>query len=525
MALDANIKSTSLFNLKSSLAVIGALIFSTMMCAGNADPVLTKKSKESAGPDIAEIIGEEPFPVIPGENTPVVITPIEEISPTTPINNDPVTETAPVGPNNIPTGTYDWLKTYHFNQMDAALSMQKTPDNGFILVGVNRKSNNPYENDVVIIKTDSKGQKIWSKTLGEQGATASEIGTAVQNHPDGGYLILANTRDSHFGAHTTGHRAVVIKLDSRGQEQWVKPYGDNGFLKEFGSIEKTYDQDKKLDGFIMAGLEQEIVGKDAKLYVTKINLDGDVLWQKYPPFEELDSANGKIKAKQDNDGNIIVLATRNNSLEAPYTDTQEDTALLKLDPQGEMLWTEAKTFHSLLGDFPSDFIINDQNEILITLQFFSNTVKLFKVSSAGEKIGDTIEIVIPGLSSEGFGHAVMGMSIHKTSVGSVITGSVLYYPQGSDATAMNIFVTTLDSNDKEISSKLYGAPLVTLGAGLSVIPSDNHIYISGTWKNLENSEVAGNGFDMFLMSIDEEKHNAQSDKNNEQIQVNEFARP
>jgi hypothetical protein len=59
----------------------------------------------------------------------------------------------------------EWEKTYGGSTYDFGYSVQQTSDGGYILVGYT-DSYGAGESDVYLIKTDSSGNKFWSKTFG-----------------------------------------------------------------------------------------------------------------------------------------------------------------------------------------------------------------------------------------------------------------------------------------------------------------------------------------------------------------------
>ncbi len=70
-----------------------------------------------------------------------------------------------------PNGTVLWEKTYGGSSFDAARSISKTNDGGFIVAGNSRSSNsipntNKGQNDAWVLKLDTKGNLEWETTVG-----------------------------------------------------------------------------------------------------------------------------------------------------------------------------------------------------------------------------------------------------------------------------------------------------------------------------------------------------------------------
>ena len=86
-------------------------------------------------------------------------------------------------------------------------------DNGFILVGYTSSFGNGGA-DVWLIKTDSIGDSLWTKTFG---GTPWEVGFSVIQTDDGGYVI-SGAMDQSTGS---GHDAWIITTDAEGNEEWV----------------------------------------------------------------------------------------------------------------------------------------------------------------------------------------------------------------------------------------------------------------------------------------------------------------
>ena len=84
-------------------------------------------------------------------------------------------------------GNEEWRKTFHFQNWDWAYSVKQTADGGYVIVG-GADNGSSTSKEIYIIKTDFRGNLVWSQVIGEE--DADETGYLVQQTVDGGYIIL-----------------------------------------------------------------------------------------------------------------------------------------------------------------------------------------------------------------------------------------------------------------------------------------------------------------------------------------------
>lgn len=113
-----------------------------------------------------------------------------------------------------------WTRAYGGNAIDGAINMSPTQDGGFILVG-NTFSFGEGMSDVYVIKIEVNGDLDWAYAYG---GPSNDFGNDIVQLSDKSYVISGSTES--FGS---GQRDVyVIKIDSLGELIWSKSMGGTG---------------------------------------------------------------------------------------------------------------------------------------------------------------------------------------------------------------------------------------------------------------------------------------------------------
>ena len=208
-------------------------------------------------------------------------------------------------------GDTTWTKTYDKNAQDWGNFIQQTSDGGFIIAGVTgykfSDRGNNFTGDIWLIKTDSNGDTMWTKTYdyGE-----SDIGYSVQQTSDNGYVITG-------GSNYFNPAFRIIKTNSNGDTTWTKTYGIGYTKSRF--IQQTFD-----DGYIITGTIWRKDGHKNDVLVIKTNSNGDSLWSK--TFGGIDNDYGNYIQQTSDGGYIIVGQTRF------YGAGESDIWLIKVAP-------------------------------------------------------------------------------------------------------------------------------------------------------------------------------------------------
>ena len=112
-----------------------------------------------------------------------------------------------------------WTKTIGGNRYDYPSDIIKTKSSEFIITGTTSSYGQYYhDDDTFLLKIDANGNVIWSKTYG---GNKDESSTKVIQTKDNNYLIVGSTQSYGFGQEDI----FLIKTTSEGDTIWTKTYG------------------------------------------------------------------------------------------------------------------------------------------------------------------------------------------------------------------------------------------------------------------------------------------------------------
>ena len=174
-----------------------------------------------------------------------------------------------------PIGDTLWTKTFGGTDSDEGYSVQQTTDEGYIITG-RTLSFGAGNWDVYLIKTDSSGDTLWTRTYG---SAFEDWGWSVQQTSDGGYIITGKSDTSGIG----WDEIYLIKTDFLGNTLWTRTFTDidtmYGIDWNIGhSVQQTSD-----GGYIIAGSRGGL-GVDSDFYLIKTDMFGMVGIEEEPDF-------------------------------------------------------------------------------------------------------------------------------------------------------------------------------------------------------------------------------------------------
>lgn len=225
-------------------------------------------------------------------------------------------------------GNLEWARTYGGSGTDWGKSIHPTDDGGYIIAGYTQ-SYGAGEMDVYLIKIDANANLQWTRTYG---GSSRDVGYEAKQCPDGGYIIAGVTQSFGEGMNDI----YLIRTDSLGNIIWTKTYGGAGDEVSIGigsayfgkfSLEQTSDS-----GYVIAASTSSFGAGDYDVYVIKTDKNGDTLWTKTYGGSDLDFG---VSIKQTADtGYMIVGWTRS------FGGGNWDIYLIRTNPVGDTLWTK-----------------------------------------------------------------------------------------------------------------------------------------------------------------------------------------
>ncbi len=125
-------------------------------------------------------------------------------------------------------GDVTWDKKFNRNGMGNGISVQQTTDNGFII--------GAESDDITfrlwVLKTDDQGNMVWNKTYGVIRGTYI---SSVKQTSDNGFIICG-----YIDQRLLMTNGLLIKTDGKGNKEWSRTYGGL-CVDAFFSVEQTTD--------------------------------------------------------------------------------------------------------------------------------------------------------------------------------------------------------------------------------------------------------------------------------------------
>ncbi len=262
------------------------------------------------------------------------------------------------------TGAKQWAKSIGGAGFDVAAAVQQTPDGGYIVVGHTDSSDadinlNCAKQDIVLIKLSATGNIQWTENMGGIGV---DYATDLVVNTDGTYVLSGYTYSDFNNNSDMGRPdGMIVKIDATGNVLWGNTFG-GASTDMFYDIEATSDGGYILSGTTMSNDGDISTNKGLfDAWIIKTNATGNLQWSKTFGGSEYDYANA-ITSDGAN-GYVFAGWTASNDGDIQTNKGGKDYWILKLNNSGTKVWS--KTFGGSYHDEAKSILLTNDGGFLI----------------------------------------------------------------------------------------------------------------------------------------------------------------
>jgi hypothetical protein len=161
-------------------------------------------------------------------------------------------------------GNEKWRRFFGGSKDDAGYFVQQDLDKNYLISGRTDSYVSGFGTDMYLIKLDTNGDSLWTKTYG---GNFMETSSGLWTTTDGGYILTGSSNTFSNG----DFDGYVVKTNNNGDTLWTKHYGGTG-VDYLSSVQQTSD-----NGYIFAGLTSILGSGDNNMYILKTDSLGEVL--------------------------------------------------------------------------------------------------------------------------------------------------------------------------------------------------------------------------------------------------------
>ncbi|HUS85955.1 MAG TPA: hypothetical protein VMW76_01850 [Bacteroidales bacterium] len=166
------------------------------------------------------------------------------------------------------TGNREWIRTYGGYGNQSGKEIIECNDSGYLIVGTTDTENsavgfgadNPTgKMNVYLLKLDSQGDSIWSRSYGFEG---DDFGVKVRRDiGDNGYIILAMTDNSETGQ--AQNNILLFRINNVGNSTGAKSFGSTG-------NDSPSDLLVMNDGYLILGASGPDIDSNTEILILKL---------------------------------------------------------------------------------------------------------------------------------------------------------------------------------------------------------------------------------------------------------------
>ncbi len=216
------------------------------------------------------------------------------------------------------SGNVQWNQSYSTQTTPfIAKSLIKTSDGGYAVAGYAETGHSIMSSGtgfVCLVKTDNEGNMQWKKQFVADTIWAHVHISVVETEDSGYALLTVADLTENTNPVVENVDFWLIKTDSNGDKQWSKKYG-GAYVDLPSSFIETSDGGFLLGGSTLRNCTVDFVSylqQDAWLF--KIDSEGNMLWNNTYGYEGIDSVTSVLESKN---GGYVIATTVDLSSENP----------------------------------------------------------------------------------------------------------------------------------------------------------------------------------------------------------------
>ncbi len=265
------------------------------------------------------------------------------------------------------TGSQIWRMDYETGDGSTASGIAQSSNGDIFICGSTYRNEAISNVDVLLIKTNSSGDTLWTKTYG---GSKNEYGSCIISTIDGNVLICGISRNYTYVQY--GY-TFLIKIDTNGDTLWSRAFTED--LEIPYHILQTHDGEFLVTGTIR---DTTLYGK---MNLIKMSNDGVQTW------------NRKIESTWARGALSTVELTNGDLVTSGVIDTNGglgQISLVKTDGQGNKIW-EREYGEAHLSEAGNSIKVNADGTFIITGRSFENHsgqtgIVLLKVDENGDQL-------------------------------------------------------------------------------------------------------------------------------------------
>ena len=403
--------------------------------------------------------------------------------------------------------TKSWSNVFGGTENDFFYSAIQTPDGGYLAVGSQNSNNGDASaghggRDIWVVKLDANGNKVWEKSYG---GSTTENGASITKTTDGNYIISGYS-DSNDGDANGNHGytdILVLKIDGSGNKLWQKMLGGSGF-----DHTANLNIISSADGGSVLAIETksndgDVSGNhgDYDVWVVKLDQSGSVLWKTILGGSLEDSPNAITNSSDG--GYVIAGQTLSIDGDVSGNHGSYDAWIVKIDGNGNKVWQ--KTFGGSNIDNAFAITRTSDNGYIVGGSTVSNDgdvsenkggsdAWIIKIDANGNKVwqktfGGSGNDAASSILQTDLGYLVSAQTVSNN-------GDVTLTLGGGDA-----WIFQIDANGAMVRQKAFGG---TAGdAGVTIFPTSDGSYIMvGSAASTDGDIVGQHGkIDAWMMKF------------------------